>query len=91
MTTFTKWFLLNAVMGTAAFFAEREGAISIMVKNDISHITVLIMALYILASGYVGRLCYLADNINKKKDPPEDNEKYKDEKNKFEKYFKENL
>ena len=30
-------------------------------------------------------------NIDKKKDPPEDNEKYKDEKNKFEKYFKENL
>ena len=30
-------------------------------------------------------------NINKKKDPPEDNEKYKDEKNKFEKYFEENL
>ena len=26
-----------------------------------------------------------------KKDPPEDNEKYKDEENKFEKYFKENL
>ena len=30
-------------------------------------------------------------NIDKKKEPPEDNEKYKDEKNKFEKYFEENL
>ena len=30
-------------------------------------------------------------NIDKKKDPSEDNEKYKNEKNKFEKYFKENL
>ena len=30
-------------------------------------------------------------NIVKKKDPPKDNERYKDEKNKFEKYFKENL
>ena len=30
-------------------------------------------------------------NISKKKDPPIDNEKYKNEKNKFEKYFKENL
>ena len=27
----------------------------------------------------------------KKKDPPLDNEKYKNEENKFEKYFKENL
>ena len=30
-------------------------------------------------------------NINKKKDPPADHEKYKNEQNKFEKYFKENL
>ena len=30
-------------------------------------------------------------NINVKKDPPIDNKKYKNEKNKFEKYFKENL
>jgi ferredoxin len=30
-------------------------------------------------------------NISTKKDPPEDHEKYKDEENKFEKYFKENI
>jgi len=30
-------------------------------------------------------------NISEKKDPPKDNENYKNEKNKFEKYFKENL
>ena len=30
-------------------------------------------------------------NINEKKDPPSDHEKYKNEQNKFEKYFKENL
>ena len=30
-------------------------------------------------------------NISEKKDPPADNEKYKNEENKFEKYFKENL
>ena len=28
---------------------------------------------------------------NGKKDPPKDSEKFKDEKNKFEKYFKENI
>jgi hypothetical protein len=67
MTTFTKWFLLNAVVFTALFFAEQKGAISLMVKNDVSHITILIMFLYVLVSGYVGRLCYLADKINTKK------------------------
>jgi ferredoxin len=30
-------------------------------------------------------------NITVKKDPPEDNEKYKNEENKFDKYFSENL
>ena len=30
-------------------------------------------------------------NINKKKDPLKDQEKYRNEKNKFEKYFKENV
>ena len=30
-------------------------------------------------------------NITKKKDPPKDSKKYENEKNKFEKYFKENI
>ena len=38
-----------------------------MVKNDVSHITILIMFLYALVSAYVGKLCYLADKINEKK------------------------
>ena len=67
MTTFTKWFLLNALVLTALFFAEQKGAISLMVKNDVSHITILIMVLYVIVSAYVGRLCYLSDNINSKR------------------------
>ena len=63
MNTFTKWFLLNAVMLTAAFFAEAEGAISTMVENDVSHLTVVIMVLYVLVSVLVGRLCFLSDKI----------------------------
>ena len=54
-------------MGTVAFFAELEGAISLMVKNDISHITILIMVLYVSVSIYVGRLCYLVDKMKKNK------------------------
>ena len=65
MKTFTKWFLLNAVMATAVFFAETKGAISLMVKGDISHLTIVIMTLYVLVSGMVGQLCYLSDKINK--------------------------
>jgi hypothetical protein len=69
MTTFTKWFLLNAVFLTAAFFAETKGAISLMVKSDISHLTIVIITLYIVISGLVGRLCYLADKIEKGRMP----------------------
>lgn len=72
MNTFTKWFLLNAVMFTAVFFAEQKKAISSIIENDLSHIAVLIMFLYICVSGFIGRLCYLSDkmsedNVTKKK------------------------
>ena len=67
MTTFTKWFLLNAVMITAVYFAETKGAISLMVSNDVSHLTIVIMVLYVAISGMVGRLCFLADKLDKKK------------------------
>lgn len=65
MTTFTKWFLLNAVMFTAIYFAETKGAISLMVKNDVSYLTIVIMTLYVVISVMVGRLCYLSDKISK--------------------------
>jgi|TARA_R110000824_G_scaffold367663_1_gene556875 hypothetical protein len=66
MTTFVKWFLLNAVMLTAVFFAEQKAAISTMINSDVSHITILIMGLYVGVSAFVGRLCYLSDKISKK-------------------------
>lgn len=68
MTTFSKWFLLNAVFLTAAFFAETKGAISLMVENDVSYLTIVIITLYVVISGMVGRLCYLSDRIEKKKE-----------------------
>jgi hypothetical protein len=70
MTTFIKWFLLNAVFLTALFFAESKGAISLMVKSDISHLTIVIMTLYVAVSGMTGHLCYLADQTsgNRNKD-----------------------
>ena len=65
MNTFTKWFLLNAVVLTGLFFAETKHAISLMVKNDVSYLTIVIMLLYVVISAMVGRLCYLSDKINK--------------------------
>tara|TARA_Y100000361_G_scaffold143341_1_gene150260 strand:- start:685 stop:1170 length:486 start_codon:yes stop_codon:yes gene_type:complete len=64
MNTFTKWFLLNAVMVTAIFFAETKGAISAIIQNDLSHISILIMGLYVCVSAYIGRLCYLSDKMS---------------------------
>ena len=67
MTTFVKWFLLNAVMATAVFFAETKGAVSLMIKGDVSKLTIVIMLLYVIISAMVGRICYLSDKINPKK------------------------
>ena len=61
MNTFTKWFLLNAIVATAIFFAEQNKIISEIIKNALSHLSILIMSLY------VGRLCFLSDKINKRK------------------------
>ena len=66
MTTFTKWFLLNAVVLTAVFFAEQNSLISTMIEGDLSHISMLIMFLYVCMSAFVGKLCYLSDKISKK-------------------------
>jgi len=68
MTTFIKWFLVNAVFLTGVFFAETKGAISLMVKNDISHLTIVIMVLYVAVSATVGRLCFLSDKMKKGKE-----------------------
>ena len=54
-------------MFTAVFFAEQKGAISTIIAHDLSYISILIMSLYIVVSGYVGKLCYLADKLDKKK------------------------
>ena len=64
MTTFLKWFLFNAVIITTIILAETQGAITTMVKNDVSYLTIVIMFLYVIVSGLVGRLCYLADKTS---------------------------
>ena len=38
-----------------------------MIKSDVSHLTIVIMTLYLIMSIYVGKLCYLADKLDTKK------------------------
>ena len=45
------------------FFAETKGAVSLMIKSDVSYLSIVIMTLYVVVSGLVGRLCYLADRV----------------------------
>ena len=61
MTTFTKWFLLTAVTGTALFFAEAKGALSLIIENDKSYLGLLIMILFGIMTARVGQLCYHTD------------------------------
>lgn len=63
MSTFTKWFLLNSIVVTALFFAEVKGALSTMIKSDSSYICLLIMVMYVVVSGVVGRFCYQVDGL----------------------------
>jgi hypothetical protein len=55
-------------MVTAAFLVEQKEWITLIVKNDASYISILIMSLYVIVSGYIGRLCYLADRVKKGRD-----------------------
>lgn len=62
MKTFTKWFLLNSVVVTACILAEQQKKIfSMMISSDISYICVTIMAAYVVVSGFLGWMSYLAD------------------------------
>lgn len=62
-------------MGTALFFAEQKDALSTIIKNDLSYISILIMSLYVCVSIYIGRLCYLSDRMTDKNKVKREKEK----------------
>tara|TARA_Y100000593_G_scaffold35861_1_gene70008 strand:- start:7288 stop:7746 length:459 start_codon:yes stop_codon:yes gene_type:complete len=66
MTPFVKWFLLNSVLFTAIYFAEQKDAFSVMIKNDASHLTIVIMALYVGLTLLIGHLSFHADVAREK-------------------------
>ena len=65
MITFIKLFLLNAVILTGLVFAEFQGALSLIIRNDASYISILIMSLYVGMSIFIGILAYKSDVVNR--------------------------
>jgi hypothetical protein len=64
MITFIKLFLLNAVILTGLVFAEFQGALSLIIRNDASYISILIMSLYVGMTVFIGILAYKSDVVN---------------------------
>jgi flagellar motor component MotA len=52
---------MTAVTGTALFFAQTKGALSLIVQNDKSYLALLIMVLFAGMTIRIGQLCFHAD------------------------------
>lgn len=65
MNCFIKIFLLNVVTITALFYAETQGALSLIISNDASYLSILIMLLYIGCTLFLGRIAFNADVAKK--------------------------
>ena len=66
-STFVKWFLLIGVTMTALFLAEQKNALSLIITNDASYISILIMSLFAGMSILLGTIAYQADVDDKEK------------------------
>lgn len=75
MTTFTKWFLLMAVTSTGLFFAETQGALSLIIKHDKSYLALLIMSIFVAMSVRIGQLSFASDIVKEEEDINELNKK----------------
>ena len=65
MNCFIKIFLLNVVTLTALFYAETQNAITLIVSNDASYLSVVIMSLFVCIVAYLGKVAYDMDVANK--------------------------
>ncbi len=66
MKTFTKWFIINAIVATTCFFAQQKGLFGIIFENDVSYMSSVIMALYVGFAGFAGMLCHQIDKLQGK-------------------------
>jgi putative copper export protein len=63
-STFVKWFILVGITTTALFLGEQKGALSLIITNDASYISILIMSLFVGMSIFLGVLAYHSDTAN---------------------------
>src|SRR6478752_5628463 len=56
MKTFTKLFLLNAVVVTSLFFSYQQGLLQQVFEHDKSYMTTVILVIYAYMSFYVAKL-----------------------------------
>ncbi len=61
MKTFTKWFVINAIILTAAIGGFQQGVFQHIVENDASYIGLVSMILYVGFSLQLGRIAWLID------------------------------
>lgn len=61
MKTFTKWFIINAVIFTASIFGFQQGVFQAIVEHDASYIGLVCMLLYVGFAIYLGRVAWLID------------------------------
>jgi len=61
MKTFTKWFIINAIIFTASIGGFQQGVFHTIVENDASYIGLASMLLYIAFSLYLGKIAWLID------------------------------
>ena len=61
MGPLVKIFLVNALIMTSLFYAETQGALSLIIHNDASYLSILIMTLYVCMSIFLGIIAYHGD------------------------------
>jgi hypothetical protein len=67
MNTLTRWFIINAGIVTASFFAYTKGLFGTIISNDVSYIAAATMVLFVGLCAYLGKIASLADKPLKNK------------------------
>ena len=64
-----------AVTSTGLFFAETQGALSLIIKHDKSYLALLIMSIFVAMSVRIGQLSFASDIVKEEEDINELNKK----------------
>jgi hypothetical protein len=61
MKTFTRWFVINAIIFTASVGGFYQGVFQYMLEHDASYIALVCLILYVIFSFQLGRISWLID------------------------------